>query len=152
MEIWVHGQVAFSLKFGELLELLGSGRGKHRGNKGNSWPLIMLVSLPPSLYSFGEVGMSSFTGLGMVRPGNHVFVIKEESGWSGWCRKNQIFFFFFSCFWLCRVFIALCGLSPVAVSGDYSLSWRMGSSFQGFPHCGAQALGEWGSVVVAHGP
>ena len=75
MGIWVHGQVAFSLKFGELLELLGSGRGRRRGNKGNSWPLIQLG---PSSQGYGF-------------PSGHVWMWELDCKES-WAPKNW-------CFW-----------------------------------------------------
>ena len=101
-----------------------------------------------------------------------------------------LLFFFFNCiylfvclfvclfiyFWLCWVFIAVCGLSLVAASGGYSslrctgfsLWWllllrstdsrRAGFSSCGswalehrLSSCGAQAVGVQASVVVAHG-
>ena len=67
------------------------------------------------------------------------------------------FLFFFSLnkfiyFWLCRVFVAACGLSLVMASGSYSSLWctgfslrwllllpRTGSRHAGFSSCGTQA-------------
>ena len=43
------------------------------------------------------------------------------------------------------------GLSLVAASRGYSSLWRVGFSLGGFSCRGAQALGTWASVVVAHG-
>ena len=48
-------------------------------------------------------------------------------------------------FWLCWVFIAVCGLSLVAASGGYSLLWWLlllrstGSRHVGFSSCGSRA-------------
>ena len=57
--------------------------------------------------------------------------------------KKRINFIYF---WLCWVIVAVRGLSLVAASRGYSSLW-CGS----FSCCGAQALGTWASVVVAHG-
>ena len=53
-------------------------------------------------------------------------------------------FYLFIYFWLCWVFIAACGLSPVAAS-------VRASHCSGFSCCRAQALGARASVVVARG-
>ena len=84
--------------------------------------------------------------------------------------RNTIFFFLkFYLFisWLCWVFIALHGLSLVAMSESSSSLWPMGFSLQwllllwstGFRCTGFSSCGTWascmlwsaGSVVVAHG-
>ena len=53
-------------------------------------------------------------------------------------------------YWLHWVFVAAQGLSLVEASGGYS-SWQcMGFSLQWLLLLGAQALGAWASVVVAH--
>ena len=67
--------------------------------------------------------------------------------------KSTFFFFLFFYFWLCWVFIAVRGLSLVAVSGGYSLlrcagfllEWLLllrstGSRRAGFSSCGSRAL------------
>ena len=54
-------------------------------------------------------------------------------------------------FWLCWVFVAVCGLSLVAASGATLCRGTQASYCGGFPCCGAQALGTRASVVVAHG-
>ena len=59
------------------------------------------------------------------------------------------FFFFFN-IWLCCVFVAMCGLSLVAASGDYSSLRCAGSSLRGFSCFRARVLGAWASTVVAH--
>ena len=62
------------------------------------------------------------------------------------------FFFFFSFYlWLCWVFVAVRGLSLVAVSGGCSSLLCWASHCDGFSRCRVQALGTWVSVVVAHG-
>ena len=66
-------------------------------------------------------------------------------------QSTNLHFFFF--FWLCWVFVAVRGLSPVAVNGGYSLlqctgfsmQWLLllrstGSRHAGFSSCGSQAL------------
>ena len=53
------------------------------------------------------------------------------------------------CFWLCWVFAAAFGLPLVPVSSGSCGAWA--SQCCGFSCCGAQALGRWASVVVAHG-
>ena len=65
-----------------------------------------------------------------------------------YCGLEECFFFFF---WLHWVFIALPGLSLVAVSGGYSSLQCAASHCGGFSSCGAQALGAQVSVVVARG-
>ena len=55
--------------------------------------------------------------------------------------EHMIFLFF----WLCWVFVAVCGLSLVVVSGARA------SHCGGFSCNGARALGEQASVVVARG-
>ena len=84
-----------------------------------------------------------------------LFIYKED-----WTLRFSSFFFFlinlfiFGCVW---VFVAVCGLSLVAVSGGYSLLqcagfslrwllllWSTGSRCAGFSSCGAQLLcGMW---------
>ena len=56
-----------------------------------------------------------------------------------------LFWFLFTYFWPCRVFIAACGLSLGAVSGGYSSLWSAGSRHAGFggPHFRAHACSEW---------
>ena len=66
------------------------------------------------------------------------------------------FFFFLIYFWLCWVFIAACGLSPVAASRGYSSWWCVGFSLRwllllrstgsrcaGFSSCGTRAQYLW---------
>ena len=53
--------------------------------------------------------------------------------------------------WLCWVFIALCRLSLVVVSGVYSFLGAHVSHWGGFSCCGPQALGMRASEVAAHG-
>ena len=81
------------------------------------------------------------------------------------CNKREFFCFcfcfwiFFSLlilfihlFWLCWVFVAACGLSLVAASGETTLHCSARASHcGGFSCCGARALGARASVVVAHG-
>ena len=65
-------------------------------------------------------------------------------------------------FWLCWVFVAVCGLSLVAASGGYSSFWCTGFSLQwlllsqstdsrhtGFSSCGARAQQLWLTGLVA---
>ena len=61
------------------------------------------------------------------------------------------FFNVFIYFWLCWVFIAACGLSPVAVSGGYSLVAVLGilTSAVSLVAERAQAQGTQASVVAA---
>ena len=93
------------------------------------------------------------------------FLKKHTSSYLGF------FVFFVFVFWLCWIFVAMCGLSLVAASGGYSLLryvgfslrwllmlWSTGSRCAGFSSCGSglssygsQALGAQASVVVAHG-
>jgi len=51
----------------------------------------------------------------------------------------------FICFisWQCWIFVASCGLSPVAASQGYSSLWCLGFSLWCFSCCGEQALGTW---------
>ena len=74
---------------------------------------------------------------------------------SGFSITSSILFFklinVFIYFWLCWVFVAVRGLSPVAVSGARSLSRCAGLSLSRLlvaEHGSRHA----GSVVVAHGP
>ena len=60
-------------------------------------------------------------------------------------------FILFIYFWLCWVFVAVCGLSLVAASGGYSSLRCMGFSLQWLLLLQSTALGTWASVVVAHG-
>ena len=53
-------------------------------------------------------------------------------------------------FWLCWVFVAACGLSPVAVSGGCSLQWLL-SAERGLSAHGLQESPRVGSGVVAQG-
>ena len=68
------------------------------------------------------------------------------------------FYFYFIYSWLCWVFVAAHGLSPVAASGGYSSCSVQASHCSGFSCCGSWALGAvfsscgmWASVVVALG-
>ena len=63
-----------------------------------------------------------------------------------------LFFFFnlFFYFWLCWVFVAVCGLSLVMASGGYSSLWCAASHCSGFS-CRARALGTQASVVMTCG-
>ena len=64
-----------------------------------------------------------------------------------------IFFFFFNLFiyfWLCWVFVAVHGLSLVAVSGGYSSLWFMGFSLQWLLLLRSTGSRRMGSVVVVH--
>ena len=83
---------------------------------------------------------------------NLIFFLKKYSP-SQFFKKKFIYLFIylFIYFWLCWFFIAVRGLSLVAVSGGYSSLRCMGSHCSGFSCCGAQALGTRASVVVAHG-
>ena len=54
-------------------------------------------------------------------------------------------------FWLRWVFIAACGLSPVAASGATLCCGARASHSGGFFCYRAPALGTWASVVVARG-
>ena len=70
--------------------------------------------------------------------------------------ESQMFFyiyqFIYLFFWLHWVFVAVHGLSPVAVSGGHSLLRCAGFSLPlASLCCGAQALGSRASVVVARG-
>ena len=74
---------------------------------------------------------------------------------------NFIFLFFdlFYFFWLCWVFVAVCGLSLVAASGRYSslrctgfsLWWLLLLRNMGSRHAGVSSCGTRASVVVARG-
>ena len=57
--------------------------------------------------------------------------------------------YFFIYFWLCWVFVAVCGLSLVSTSGGYSLV-EVGGLLIDFSCCGAQALYPSDSVVAPH--
>ena len=66
---------------------------------------------------------------------------------------TNFFFFLINLFiylWLRWVYVAACGLSPVAVSRGHS-SRCTGFSLHGPSRCGTQALGARASVVVARG-
>ena len=68
------------------------------------------------------------------------------------CLRNFFFNLFnLFYFWLCWVFIAVHGLSLVAVSGGYSSCGVRASHCSGFSCCRAQALGARASVVAARG-
>ena len=54
-------------------------------------------------------------------------------------------------FWLLWVFIAVRGLSLVAVSEGLLCCGARASHCGGFSCCGARALGTWASVVAARG-
>ena len=54
----------------------------------------------------------------------------------------------FICFWLCWVFVTV-GFSLVVVSRGYSSRSTQASNYNGFSHCGAQALGPGASAVAA---
>ena len=63
--------------------------------------------------------------------------------------KNYLFIYFY--FWLCWVFVAACGLSLAAASGDYS--WLLGTDFSWqwlflLPSTGSST---WVSEVAAYG-
>ena len=60
-------------------------------------------------------------------------------------------FILFIYFWLPWVFVAVCGLSVVAVSRATLCCSARASHCNGFSCCGARALGAWASIVVAHG-
>ena len=62
--------------------------------------------------------------------------------------KKKIYLFIYWLFW---VLIALCGLSPVAVSGGCASLHAQVSHCCGFSSCRAQVLGSRASVVAAHG-
>ena len=68
--------------------------------------------------------------------------------------EHQPFFFFFKkiiyLFWLFWVFLAVPGLSLVAVGGAILCCRAQASHRGGFSCWGAQALGAWVSVVAAH--
>ena len=62
------------------------------------------------------------------------------------------FFFFlrlFTYFWLCWVFVAACGLSPVGASQGYSSLRCLGFSLWWLLGHGAQALGKQASIAAA---
>ena len=59
--------------------------------------------------------------------------------------------FLFNLFWLHWVFVALCSLSLVAVSGGTLHCGVRASHCSDFSCCGVQALGAWASVVAAWG-
>ena len=66
----------------------------------------------------------------------------------------QVFYsvlFFLPPFFLRWVFVAVCRLSVVAVSGGYSSLRSTGFSLRWLPCCGGRALGVQASVVVACG-
>ena len=62
----------------------------------------------------------------------------------------RLFIFSFIYFWLFWVFLAACGLSLVAESGEYSSLWYAGFHCGGFSYYRAQALTAQASVVVVH--
>ena len=69
------------------------------------------------------------------------------------CNLLSLFILFFLrlfiYFWLCCVFVAVCGLSPVGASRGYSPLRCMGFSLWGLLRHGAQALGQQASVAAA---
>ena len=67
-------------------------------------------------------------------------VLQEE-------KMSNFYFIYLFIFGLCWVFVAVLGLSLVAVSRGYSSLWCAG-----FSCCGAQCLGMWASAIVAHRP
>ena len=85
------------------------------------------------------------------------------SQWTHWawcflfCKVINSFFFFnkfiylFIYFWLCWVFISLCGPSLVETSGGYSSSWCVGFSLPWPLLLWSTGSRRAGSVVVAHG-
>ena len=73
-------------------------------------------------------------------------------------KGKRINFFFlinlfiqFIYFWLHWVFVAVCGLSLVAVRGVTLHCSAWASHCGGFSCCGAWALGAWASTAVARG-
>ena len=62
------------------------------------------------------------------------------------------FIYLFIYFWLCWVFAAACGLSPVAASGATLHCGAWASHCGGLSRCRARALGAWASAVVARRP
>ena len=62
-----------------------------------------------------------------------------------------IYLFLFIYFWLCWVFVAVRGLSLVAMSGATLCCSARASRCSGFSCRRARALGVWASVVVARG-
>ena len=60
--------------------------------------------------------------------------------------KKCIYLFIY--FWLCWIFVAVCGLSLVAASEATLRFGVRASHCSGFSCCGAWALGAWASVVV----
>ena len=77
--------------------------------------------------------------------------IKRHSTWGSvlFCLNKFVLFCFV--FWLCWVFVAMCGLSLVAVSGGYSslrcagfsLSWLLLLRSTGSRHVGFSSGGTW---------
>ena len=63
---------------------------------------------------------------------------------------NKFIYFIYFYFWLCQAFVAVCGLSLVAVSGATLRCGVQASHCGGFSCCRAWALGARASVVVAH--
>ena len=72
---------------------------------------------------------------------------------------NLFVCFKFIYFWLCWVFVAVSGISLVAVSGGYSslrfagfsLQWLLLLQSTGSRHMGFSSCGAWASEVVACG-
>ena len=64
----------------------------------------------------------------------------------------NLFIYLFIYFWLCWVFISVCGLSPVAASGGHSSSRCTGLSLSRPLLLRSTGSRVAGSVVVAHGP
>ena len=93
----------------------------------------------------------------------YTFIIKGKVGRGRRPSASSFFFFFFNLsiiyFWLRWVFVAVRGLSLVAASGGYSLSWCAGFSLRwllllrstGSRRAGFSSCGTWASVVVARG-
>ena len=63
----------------------------------------------------------------------------------------KVFIYLKKFFWLHWIFVAARGLSLVAASGATLGCGAHASHCGGFSCCGARALGEQASVVVAHG-
>ena len=79
---------------------------------------------------------------------------KEKLDYSipNWINPLDIFLkIYFIYFWLCWVFVAMHRLSIVAARGATLRCSVRASHCSGFSHCGAWALGEQASVVVACG-
>ena len=80
----------------------------------------------------------------------HILFIQSPSNWRflticTFCFFKKVHLF---SFWLHWVFVALCQLSLVVVSGGCSSFGAQASYCSGFSSCGAQALGAQASVVT----